>query len=114
MVQQPFWRRRNILRSSGTSSSRLPEIAAVQVLVQLRQGQVAAAAQLARQYELPLSQARVLLAQGDAAEALAVLAAYRQQVEARGWADERLKAMVLQALALQAHGEKDAGLAAAG
>ncbi len=52
---------------------RLPEIAAVQVLVLIRQGQVAAAAQLARQYELPLSQARVLIAQNDPSAALAVL-----------------------------------------
>jgi LuxR family maltose regulon positive regulatory protein len=28
-------------------------------------------------------------------------------VEAKGWADERLKVMVLQAVALQAHGDKD-------
>ena len=28
-------------------------------------------------------------------------------MEARGWADERLKVMVLQAVALHAHGEKD-------
>ena len=89
---------------------RLPEIAAVQVLVLLRQGQVAAAAQLVQQYNLPLSRARVLLAQADPSAALAVLAAYRQQVEARGWADERLKAMVLQALALYACGDKDAAL----
>jgi LuxR family maltose regulon positive regulatory protein len=31
----------------------------------------------------------------------------RRQVEAKGWEDERLKVMVLQAVALQAHGEKD-------
>ncbi len=36
---------------------RLPEIAAVQVVTLIRQGQVAAAAQLAGQYELPLCQA---------------------------------------------------------
>ena len=86
---------------------RLPEIAAVQVLALLRQGQVAAAAQLARHYELPLSQARVLIAQGDPSAALAVLEPLRQQMEARGWADERLKAMVLQAVALHLRGEKD-------
>ena len=63
---------------------RLPEIAAVQVLVLLRQGEVAAAAQLAGQYELPLSRARVLLAQGDASEALAVLAAYRRAGGSQG------------------------------
>ena len=47
------------------------------------------------------------MAQGDASAALAVLAPYRQQMEAKGWQDERLKAMVLQAVALHAHGEKD-------
>ena len=31
----------------------------------------------------------------------------RQQAEAKGWADERLKVMVLQAVALQAHGESE-------
>jgi len=94
---------------------RLPEIAAVQVPVLIRQGQVAAAAQLARQYELPLSQARVLIAQDDPSAALAVLEPLRQQMEARGWADERLKTMVLQtvalyAAALGADGEKDKAL----
>src|SRR5712691_7439932 len=54
-----------------------------------------------------ISQARVHLAQGDTSAALAVLLPWRRQVEARGWADERLKVMVLQAVALQAHGDKD-------
>ena len=80
------------------------------MLVHLRLGQVAAAAQLAQQYELPLSRARVLLAQGDASAALAVLSGYRQQVEAGGWADERLKALVLQAVALHTCGDRDAAL----
>jgi LuxR family maltose regulon positive regulatory protein len=93
-------RQKNFLR-------RLPEIAAVQVLALLRQGQVAAAAQLARQSELPLSQARVLIAQDDPSAALAVLEPLRQQMEARGWADERLKTMVLQAVAQHLRGEKD-------
>jgi LuxR family transcriptional regulator, maltose regulon positive regulatory protein len=31
----------------------------------------------------------------------------RQQVEEKGWDDERLRVMILQAVALQAHGEKD-------
>ena len=85
---------------------RLPEVAAVQVLVLLRQGQVAAAAQLARQYELPLSQARVHLAQSDPTAALAVLEPFHQKMEAKGWADERLKVMVLQAVALYLKGEE--------
>jgi len=88
-------------------SLRLPEIAAVQILTLIRQGQVATAAQLAQAYNLPVSQARVHLAEGNSAAAIALLESYRQQMEARRWADERLKTMVLQVVALQAHGEKD-------
>ncbi len=84
---------------------RLPAIAAVQVLILLRQGQVAAAAQLARQYDLSLSQARVLIAQGNRAAALTVLEPFRQEAEARGWADALLKAMALQAVALHLSGD---------
>ena len=73
----------------------------------LRQGNLAAAAHLAQTHELPISQARVHLAQGDPSAALAVLEPLRQQMEAKGWQDERLKVMVLQAVALHAHGEKD-------
>ena len=86
---------------------RLPEVAAAQVLTLLRQGNLAAAVQLAQAHELPLSQARVHLAQGDPSSALAVLEPWRQMVEARGWEDERLKVMVLQAVALHVQGEKD-------
>jgi LuxR family maltose regulon positive regulatory protein len=86
---------------------RMPEIAAAQVPVLLRLGNLAAAVQLAQQYELPLSQARVLLAQGDPSAALALLSPLRQQMETKDWADEQLKVMVLQAVALHAHGEKD-------
>ncbi len=86
---------------------RMPEVAAVQVLTLLRQGDVAAAASLAQTYDLPISRARVYLAQGDTSKALAVLDSVRQQMDVKGWQDERLKVMVLQAVALHAHGEKD-------
>jgi len=85
----------------------IPEVAAAQLLILLHQGQVDAAAHLAQTHELPMSQARVHLAQADPLSALAVLAPHRQQVEARSWQDERLKVMVLQALAHQAQGEKE-------
>ena len=93
---------------------RMPDVATVQVLILLRQGKLAAAAQLALAHNLPISQARVSLAQGDSAAALAVLAPVRQQMEAKGWADERLKVMVLQAVAHQAHGEKAAAVQVVG
>jgi LuxR family transcriptional regulator, maltose regulon positive regulatory protein len=86
---------------------RMPDVAAAQVLLLLHQDHLAAAAHLAQAHDLPISQARVYLAQGDTSAALVVLSPWRQQVEAKGWADERLKVMVLQAVALQAHGEKD-------
>ncbi|MCJ7519009.1 MAG: LuxR C-terminal-related transcriptional regulator [Anaerolineaceae bacterium] len=86
---------------------RIPEVAAAQVLVLLRQGDLAAAAQLAQTHKLPISQARVHLAQGDPSAALAVLEPLRQQMEAKSWVDEQLKVIVLQAVALHANGEKD-------
>jgi LuxR family maltose regulon positive regulatory protein len=86
------------------------EVAAAQALTLLHQGNLAAAAHLAQTHKLPLSRVRVLLAQGDTSAALAVLETLRQQMEARGWQDEQLKAMVLQAVALHAHGEKDRAL----
>jgi len=89
---------------------RMPEVAAAQVLVLLRQGDVAAAAHLTQTYELPYSQARVHLAQGDPSSALAMLEPLRQQAEAKSWTDERLKVMVLQSVALHAHGEKEKAL----
>ena len=85
---------------------RMPEVASVQVLTLLRQGNLEEAARLAQTHVLPLSQARVHLAQDDPSAALAILAAYRQYVEARNWQDERLKTMILQAVALHAQGEK--------
>jgi LuxR family maltose regulon positive regulatory protein len=85
----------------------MPEIAAAQVLTLLRQGHLAAAARLAEIHELPIGQARVHLAQGDPSAALALLGPLRQQMKAKGWADEWLKVIVLQAVAHHAHGEKD-------
>jgi LuxR family maltose regulon positive regulatory protein len=76
-------------------------------MVLLKQGKLATAADLAGKYELPLIQVRVLLAQGETSAALAVLEPLRQQMEVKDWQDERLKVMVLQAIALRACGEKD-------
>lgn len=89
---------------------RIPEVAAAQVLTLLRQGNLPAAAQLAERYKLPMSQARVYLAQGDTSAALAILESWRGQMEAKAWVDEQLKVMVLQAIALHARGEKDKAL----
>jgi LuxR family maltose regulon positive regulatory protein len=89
---------------------RLPEIAAAQVLVLLHQGDRAAAAHLAQTHDLPLSQARVYLAQGDTSAALTNLEALRLEAESKRWEDERLRVMVLQAVAHHARGEKEKAL----
>jgi LuxR family maltose regulon positive regulatory protein len=86
---------------------RAPDVAAAQVLVSLRQGNLAAAAHLAQRHRLPISQAQVHLARGDPPSALAVLEPLRRQADAKGWADERLELMVLQALAHHAQGDMD-------
>ena len=85
---------------------RIPEVAAAQVLTLLHQGNLVAAAHLAEKHELPISQARVHLAQGNPSAALGVLEPLRREAEAKGWEDERLKVLVLQAVALHADGEK--------
>ena len=86
---------------------RMPEVAGAQVMTALHRGDVTTAAHLAQAYELPISQARVHLAQGDPSAALALLEPLRQQAAVKGWAEEQLKLMVLQAIALYADGEKD-------
>ena len=86
---------------------RIPEIVAAQVLTLLHQGNLAEAAHLAQAHALPISQARVHLAQDDPSAALAALEPWRRHVEAKGWEDERLKVLVLQALAFHAQGATD-------
>jgi LuxR family maltose regulon positive regulatory protein len=78
------------------------EVAAVQVLTLLSKGDQARAAAMAEEYKLPASQARVHLVNGDPTSALTVLEPLCHQAEIKGWQDERLKALVLQAIALHA------------
>ncbi len=77
----------------------IPTVAAVRVRLCLLLGDLQGAAQIAHAHDMPLSQARVYLTDGQLADALAVLMPYRQQMEAQAWQDERLKTLVLQALA---------------
>ncbi|MFC4301980.1 LuxR C-terminal-related transcriptional regulator [Cohnella boryungensis] len=88
----------------------LPSIAAVQAETLLRQGKEDEARAAVGSYELPLSQARVSLALGDASAALAALEPFIDQAEAKGWANERLKATILRSLAFQASGDKKSAL----
>lgn len=88
----------------------IPEIIATQVLILLRQDKVTEAAHLMQQHDLPISQARVYLAEGNTSEALTVLEPFRQQMEVKNWQDQRLRIMVLEAIALYQQGNTEAAL----
>ncbi|MCK0469849.1 tetratricopeptide repeat protein [Halalkalibacter sp. APA_J-10(15)] len=85
----------------------IPEIVATRIQILLRQGQLDRSAQLVTKYEHSISQTRVHLAQGNAFSALTILESLLQQAEEKGWNDERMKLMALQALAYRAKGERD-------
>ncbi|MEZ4656341.1 MAG: LuxR C-terminal-related transcriptional regulator [Caldilineaceae bacterium] len=87
---------------------RLAEVTAVRVELLLQQGAVTEAAHSAQEYDLPLMQARVHLAQHNPAAALELLTPLRQQMAERAWRDELLKVMAVEAVALAAHGKRDA------
>ena len=63
---------------------------------------------------MPISQARIHIAQGDPKAALAQLEPLRQQAEAKHWADMRLQVLLLQALAHQAADEHEQAVQAVG
>jgi LuxR family maltose regulon positive regulatory protein len=85
---------------------RIPDIVAMQVRLLLQQGEPERALALTEQHELPLSQARVHLAHGNDASALALLESVRHHYQTKGWADERLKAIVLTAMIHYQQGNK--------
>lgn len=96
---------------------RLPDIACAQALIHLYRGDPGAAAQIAQQYDhlqyglvhndILIIRARALIAQGDPSTALGILIPYSPQMEEKKWEDQRLRAMVLQALVHHLNGEKD-------
>ena len=86
---------------------RMADVVTTQVLALLCQGNLEKAEHLAAIHNLPLCRARVSLAQGNPAAALELLEPLYQQAEDRVWQDERLKVMILQALAFHTQGRKD-------
>ena len=92
-------------------TQQMAEAAAEQLLMHLRQGNLAAAAALAQRHDLPLGRARVQLAHGDTSAALATLAAWQEHAESKGWVDEQLKIAVLQAIVHQTQGDRTTAVA---
>ena len=85
----------------------IPQLVATQIQFMLHQENFTTAYELAQDYDIPLSQARVFIAQGEPEQAFSILESYRQHVEEKGWADEQLKSMILQALAFHTQGNID-------
>ena len=83
----------------------IPQIIALQVQMLLQQGDIDAAEDLTRGHDLPLTITRIYLAKGNTASAQDILETYYQQMQAKDWRDEQLKAMVLLALAHYAAGD---------
>jgi LuxR family maltose regulon positive regulatory protein len=88
----------------------LPAIAAAHIQLLLQQGDVFGAAQRLPGHDLPLSAARVALAQGETDTALTILNVWQQMVETREWRDEQFRGLLLLAVAYQAAGERETAL----
>jgi LuxR family transcriptional regulator, maltose regulon positive regulatory protein len=89
---------------------RLPDIAFYKAKIHLFQGNVNEAAQMVQQYEIPLMQARVLIAQSKPFEALPLVEPQRQWAEEKGLANRLLLVMAVQSIVLFAQGQKDQAL----
>jgi LuxR family maltose regulon positive regulatory protein len=106
-----------LLTQAGTAAqTRSPQggrqaIAQAQVQALLQTGEVMAAAQVAQTHGLPLAQAWVLLARGQALQAHEALTAFLQASPSSAAASEVLRALLLQALALDAFDPSEAALA---
>ncbi|MBH5318445.1 LuxR family transcriptional regulator [Paenibacillus sp. GSMTC-2017] len=85
----------------------MSDVADIHIRILLHKGNYIAASDLAKSNELPLSHARALIALEDISTALATLELTRQQVELKGWVDERLKVIVLQSVARYMNGDID-------
>ena len=90
---------------------KVPEIADLQVQTFLRLEQLESASYLVQTYDIPLSEARVLIAQNKPKLACQLLESLRQEMENKNWADECLKITVLQSIAVHASDKTDEALA---
>ena len=95
---------------TGQLTNRTLEAADLQVLYMLRRGAIQQAADLAIEHQLPLGQARALLAQDKGLQALRLTDAHRRSMEAKCLVQEALKASVVQAIIRHALGKTGSAL----
>jgi len=93
--------------TQGGFTHRMPELARVRVVTLLRLGDVAGAAEIAEGHGPPDSRAKVRLAKDDAIAALDILAPALERAVDKAWPDERLRYLVLQAMARDAAGHPE-------
>jgi LuxR family maltose regulon positive regulatory protein len=98
-----------LIRRRGFSH-RAAELAAERVCLLLLQGWLESAEYVVRNHNLPLSRARVKLAQRDCSAALAELTPLLRRAETGMPADERLKLLLVHAIARNACGEQERAL----
>jgi LuxR family maltose regulon positive regulatory protein len=84
---------------------RLQSVAYFKAWIHLRLGNLSEVTQLAQQNDLPLMQARALIAQGNPTAALEVAESQRQQAEAKELVQRLLEVMTVQSVALFVQGE---------
>jgi len=101
----------NSVAHQQNMAHKVPEIADLQVHTFLRLRQLESASYLVQTYDIPLSEARVLIAQNKPKEAFQLLEPLRQKMENKNWADECLKIMVLQSIAVDASDKTSEALA---
>jgi len=91
------------VREHGDARER-PNVMAAVARLNLFRGDLDAASDIAGEFDLPMIRARVLLARGDPSAALLTLRPIRSAAEGRGWRDEALRALILEAIASRAAG----------
>jgi LuxR family maltose regulon positive regulatory protein len=98
------------LTKQGQLTDRLREASDLRVRQMLRRGDVKKAADLASAHQLPVSQARALLAQGKGLDALRTIEVHRGTMEAEFRTQDALKAMVVQVIIHCAIGQVEKAL----
>ncbi|MDH5718327.1 MAG: LuxR C-terminal-related transcriptional regulator [Spirochaetia bacterium] len=90
----------------------LPEVIDAQILVYLHQKKIKAASNLLKIINLPLSKARIFLAEKNHIESIKTLELYKKQTEEKNLANENLKTLILLALAYKADNKIEKALKA--
>ena len=87
---------------------RVTEVASVQVMVLIKQGKLSKAIKIAKEFNIPICEARVYLAKSEGNQAIDLLIPILDQAKNEGYKDKRLEVLILLSLAyyMEGYGEK--------